>query len=611
MTSHQQLSSTDILARLAGISSYTPAPPSLVEETTPIQELLESMFELDRILTEERLNFSQIDDIFKKVIDGLEAKTADDKHDLSNRTLAGKAKDITAKITNVIMSNTWKKVKGWESDHGPVEKAFNEIKDEIKSEEDRKQLQDSFESFKSTGVKFVFAQGMIWDVIGSIVRLVKDGGKSKTSVEVAKTAMALLDGKAFQKNVINGMFKSGTVKLFQALAPEIEEHYRDKQLQVWIEKHPEIADGIDKNINTIATQMNDDKIPDICRVLLVTCSHPKDELVVKSGTSSFGVAKKYAISKNKNKSPSIPYFIWNGGYYNYKNDRQRSGIFSGILNVIQQHIEIDLGLKTNKELIQMTEEIDTLNKGEDMLLETLLLEDAYKKLATQFKSIGKNLTSKVSLQKLNKAWYDAGSPRHPAKFEDFLVKFLNGIFGKGDFSSAIGDIVQAAMSSESSDEKEETKPEKKEEEIPSDSKPAKTEEEPAIEKTDDTPKEEASKEKPKEKVNFSEKDFSNFVRIFNTYTKEKKFPPANFFEEPSHQLYLSRILKAAATDPQIKKQIRSLKLETISVESLEKAILIEQQCKLAGIQSSFNSTVFFEQLDKFLNQAEVALINMK
>jgi hypothetical protein len=690
MTSHQPLSSTDILARLAGISSYTPAqeikeeyklPSSLSnmlnEELVNESDIpIHSFLLLNEYMSNKRLNFTDMEDIFNSVLQKINDLSDDTSNHLSNRTLVGMLKDITSQVIDIAHNKTMKRLKNFETKNGVLDKAENEIISSLKDDKDKEKLKEQFKWLKAFSIKFPFAQGTIWKLVSLMMKLSSSKVKSDIILKVIPTAEPVFSEDAFEEEMVNATFKGGTDMVLQSASTSLQYNFLKSPISEYIKNNSRVCEGIVKNIDEMSLRMLNDKIPDIGRLLLMIAK-PNYKSKLNNG-SSFGEALSYAKSKLGKDSV----FRWNGGYYTTNEGgasiKDNLGKLSN--STIEQlqklgdtAIKFDVGEKSPNELKE--HQIDT-----PIMNDVLLLEGVFDKLTSQLKNTGEDITTKITFSKFSKAWYDAGSPRHPKKFSDFLVKFLIDKLGRKhsfELSKLVNNVMDSTEDSEnkksdnsnkdepsksSAKEKEETSSNSKEsesapvssdnskesshvssdnskEETAADESKEKTsktdlprlgsqerkklsgpEEKKRLgapeEKTDDTAEEEP-KDKPEEAnvesrlAKFGIKNPKEFqlLRTIIQHGKDKKFPNDIWGNAKTRKL-LSNVISKVFDNIGLS-QSEYANESVKDIESLEKAILIEQQCKLAGIQSSFNSTVFFERLDKFLNQAEVALIDVE
>ncbi len=374
----------------------------------------------------------------------------------------------------------------------------------------------------------------------------------------------------------------------------------DKPIIEVVNENKELIKLIIKRADEFASQPIPATITDsttfISRVFTIF-TRPSDNIKIRG--CKFIDALEHA-NKGKNKI-----FIWN------------QGVYSAVS--LDDTINLSVILKglTKKTLKQLSnialrsygrEDLSTFKKDElDKLNESLFDTDLENDVLNEAWSLK---ARKITVDSLHKAWSEEGRPKTPAAFKEFIEDHLIIQFGEKHsrkISELLSKVLKAPEQSAPTKDEENKKDDvETDTSKPEDDEPLlKPEEDDEEDDEEETPSAEELTPEQKEadllhKFGISKQQYNLLSKLVKDYNNG--ILNREYWKTPANRNLYASIIKSAfhheghdITAPLHEHNIHS-------IEDLDKAIITEQQCKLAGIKSPFNSQKFFEDLDKVLQQ---------
>jgi len=615
--------STNTIAKLAGIQNSV-----LNEATSKYTD--EQIIDLFKKI---ELGIRQNDELFKLNKKAFGDKTADERaeEDQKKRDEIDKEHDDANKEN---VARDYESLKKWVrenfgSDHlytsnksfSGLSKFTNNITKDFKSISNKEislEIKPFISQWLLIGEEFTVIRHLLASIVEGMVTFINSGNTKFK----AKDFCGYVNSFIQHQNVKQFVYEK-TVNDYQSLADWAKTN-KDKPIIDVVNENKELIKLLIKKADFFA---NDKSSPSIGKIdagstsfipfIFTIFTRPSNNVSIEK--CKFGDALERA-----NKSES-KIFIWNQGVYSAVSLEDTIN-----LNVILK----GLTKKTLKQVSNMAlrsfqgKDLSSLSKAQvDALTEDTIdidLEDDILNEGIPF--IGR----KITVDSLHKAWSEEGRPKTPEKFKEFVEDHLVIKFGE-KHSRKISELLSKVLKDEGTTptpKKEDNKKDNDDTPKPGEEE-GKNNDEPLLKPEEEEkkgskekgskiklPREKGSEDKGSEDNGWEEKPQVNPLEKFGIESWKdwetikqlvKKLKEGegsnNAWKKitPKIRKILSTILAQTFEEYQKSNETEPrYKMETI--EDLDRAIITEQQCKLAGIKSPVNTQKFFEDLDKVLKQ---------
>jgi len=466
------------------------------------------------------------------------------------------------------------------------------------------------------GTEFVLVQAILVKIVSEMSAFIDKGHGKFKAKDFGDYVNSFLDHQQVRQIIYEKTVNDGTKTTYL-------QHWananKDKLIIDIVNDNKELIKLIIKKADSYAQQKISTALePNVRFLFRVFTIFTRPHHNVDKNNCKFGDALERA-----NKSES-KIFIWNQGVYSavsLEDTINLNVILKGLTKkTLKQVSNMALRSFQGKDLSSLSKaQVDALTEGTiDIDLEDDILNEG-------IPFIGR----KITVDSLHKAWSEEGRPKTPEKFKEFVEDHLVIKFGE-KHSRKISELLSKVLKDE------ETTPTPKEEDNKKDNddtpKPGeeegKSNDEPLLKPEEEEkgskekgskiklPRDKGSEDKGSEDNGWEEKPQINPLEKFGIESwkdwetikqlvkKLKKQDGSNNAWKnitPKIRKILSTILAQTFEEYQKSNETEPrYKMETI--EDLDRAIITEQQCKLAGIKSPVNTQKFFEDLDKVLKQ---------